>query len=64
MFKFLKNIFKKKEVEQLKFEQPNFAIPPKMRERAVEVNGEKHVRAGDYCNYCQKHISECPYFKD
>lgn len=58
MFRFLKTIFGHKS-------KPNkFAISAAVKARAILNNKAiTHKRAGDYCNGCQKHVSECPVFK-
>lgn len=54
----MKNVFKKKKkviVASSKQSSKNVA---------TNIDGEQHVRAGDYCNTCDCHISECSYFKN
>jgi len=57
MLKFLKCLFGRK--------KPNkFAIPAAVKARAIpDKKVIAHKRVGDYCNGCNKHISECPIFK-
>lgn len=54
----MKNVFKKKKkVVVVDGKQTS-------KDVATNIDGEQHVRVGDYCNTCNCHISECSYFKN
>lgn len=69
---FIKNQFTAPPLGEDCFDLPD-ETPPKIRKAGFEINEavrrnahnsphKKHVRAGDYCNTCKTHISECTKF--
>ena len=60
MFKFLKRLFKRKEIsDEAILKLVSFA-----QKKDADVQKKNHFRSGDYCNSCDCHVLECPYWED